>query len=413
MNPEDLTVNQQLISLAAGIFVLALIAGTFLVHAWVLLAWKRVMNWSGWLRDQVHDRIGFIDLLGCFVFIALAQIAVAGLYYRELMKNMPAKPVPVNSSSLVPSPAWVIPTSSMQDPQESVIVTSESSNPDTQVPDSEQVGPSDAKGNGSESPWFLFAATFSLVLGSAASACWTLFRTKSTPTSLGLTSGKFFKDSMVGVLVFLWVTPLVLMVNIFVSQLTEIQYEHPVIDSLKGRSWAFPLLFASAAIFAPLWEEYAFRFLLVNWLDTLRRHGLNLKNLFWGRQSSDSPTTQLASNVVPSERHENALPPLATSQELNSVSIEQLDSQLNDQVELDGRSTGYPPWWIAIISGILFGLAHFEYGVSWVPLVVLGTVLARVYQLQRSILPCFIIHGLFNTMAMVGFAVELFVKPGS
>ena len=74
---------------------------------------------------------------------------------------------------------------------------------------------------------------------------------------------------------------------------------------------------------------------------------------------------------------------------------------------------GYPPWWVAIVSGIVFGLAHFEYGVSWVPLCVLGTVLARVYQLQRSILPCFIIHALFNSLAMVGFAVELFVKPAS
>jgi membrane protease YdiL (CAAX protease family) len=71
----------------------------------------------------------------------------------------------------------------------------------------------------------------------------------------------------------------------------------------------------------------------------------------------------------------------------------------------------FPPWWIAILSGLIFGLAHFEYGVSWVPLVVLGTVLARVYQLQRSILPCILMHGLFNSLAMVGFAVELFGKP--
>ena len=73
----------------------------------------------------------------------------------------------------------------------------------------------------------------------------------------------------------------------------------------------------------------------------------------------------------------------------------------------------FPPWCIAILSGLIFGLAHFEYGVSWVPLVVLGTVLARVYQLQRSILPCILMHGLFNSLAMVGIAVELFVKPPS
>jgi membrane protease YdiL (CAAX protease family) len=182
-----------------------------------------------------------------------------------------------------------------------------------------------------------------------------------------MSSGHLARDLMVGVLVFLWITPLVLMVNVGVSQMTEVQYEHPVIDSLRGRSWAFPLLFLSAVIFAPLWEEYAFRFLLVNWLDTLRRHGLDLKRLVFGQVA-------LATNA---------------------------DTE---------PSEGYPPWWIAIVSGLLFGLAHFEYGVSWVPLVVLGTVLARVYQLQRSILPCFLIHALFNSLAMVGFAFELFVK---
>jgi membrane protease YdiL (CAAX protease family) len=86
-----------------------------------------------------------------------------------------------------------------------------------------------------------------------------------------------------------------------------------------------------------------------------------------------------------------------------------IDTVVHETTEV--VQAGYPPWWIAIASGLLFGLAHFDYGVSWVPLMVLGTVLARVYQLQRSILPCFIIHALFNSLAMAGFAMELFVKP--
>ena len=88
----------------------------------------------------------------------------------------------------------------------------------------------------------------------------------------------------------------------------------------------------------------------------------------------------------------------------------ELDLEGNVAESHSQRLESYPPWWIAVVSGLLFGLAHFEYGVSWVPLVVLGTVLARVYQLQRSILPCFLIHALFNSLAMVGFAFELFVK---
>jgi membrane protease YdiL (CAAX protease family) len=212
-----------------------------------------------------------------------------------------------------------------------------------------------------------------------------------------MTSGKFFQNIMVGVLVFLWITPMVMLINIGVMQMTEIQYQHPVIDSLRAQAWGYPLLFASAVIFAPLWEEYAFRFLLINWLDTLRHHGLNLERLFFGYRETETDL-------------------FAQEGEFHSVNAMNSYRGFEKQLapELPSQTLAeYPPWWVAIVSGLVFGLAHFEYGVSWVPLCVLGTVLARVYQLQRSILPCFLIHALFNSLAMVGFAVELFVKPAA
>jgi membrane protease YdiL (CAAX protease family) len=345
MNPEELTPNQQAITILASLIAIGLVFGSLIVHAWVLVAWQRVMSWGGWLRDRVYDKIGLIDLFMCLVFIAVAQIAVAVIFRNEIRGSDPSGPVPSRASEAVLEPAIIVPAGY----------------------GSPVARPTDSKPAIAESPWFMVGATFSLVAGCIASALWTLGRTHANPRLLGMSSGNLARDLMVGVLVFLWITPLVLMVNVGVSQMTEVQYEHPVIDSLRGRSWAFPLLFLSAVIFAPLWEEYAFRFLLVNWLDTLRRHGLDLKRLVFGQVA-------LATNA---------------------------DTE---------PSEGYPPWWIAIVSGLLFGLAHFEYGVSWVPLVVLGTVLARVYQLQRSILPCFLIHALFNSLAMVGFAFELFVK---
>jgi membrane protease YdiL (CAAX protease family) len=65
---------------------------------------------------------------------------------------------------------------------------------------------------------------------------------------------------------------------------------------------------------------------------------------------------------------------------------------------------------VALASGTLFGLAHFEYGVSWVPLIVLGTIMARVYQLRRSVVPCIVIHALFNSMSLMGLAGGLILK---
>ncbi|MFM8398168.1 MAG: lysostaphin resistance A-like protein [Pirellula sp.] len=381
MQPTNLTLTQQIITLVVGLFGMGLLMGTLMVHTWVLIAWKRIMTWSGWLKDRVHDRIGLLDLIGCFVFIVLAQFALAGVFYKEFRKSLPTSPVPIPADSPIelPAPAWINPLAWAQ-----------------------------SIGEITESPWFMFAAGLSLVVGSLASAIFTLARTRSTPGILGMTSGSFLRNIMVGVLVFFWITPMVMLINIGVSQLTEIQYQHPVIDSLRAKAWGYPLLFASAVIFAPLWEEYAFRFLLINWLDTLRHHGLNLKRLFLGNDGKENDLFAERSelfSVTPDRTN-----PFDNADAMNSTrgSEEQASEELPSAALAD-----YPPWWVAIVSGVVFGLAHFEYGVSWVPLCVLGVVLARVYQLQRSVLPCFIIHALFNSLAMIGFAVELFVKPAS
>jgi membrane protease YdiL (CAAX protease family) len=390
MNPENLTPTQLIITSAVSLFFLTIVFGSLFVHAWVLIAWRRVMTWSGWLRDQFHDQIGLVDLLGCLVYIVLAQIAVAGIFYQESKRSIPRSPAPIDSPVTLPAPAWINAALALRQEvsqTESLQESGLESGLESELKgESVKVSSESLK----ESPWFMFAATLSLVLGSLASAVWTLARLKRSPRAIGISSGRLWQDILVGVTVFLWITPLVILVNVFVSQMTEIQYEHPVIDSLKGRPWAFPLLFASAAVFAPLWEEYAFRFLLVNWLDTIRWNSLDLMRIFWGGGPGPDQEAQFP----------------AMKSVLDGQPIDTMVDETTEVVQ-----AGYPPWWIAIASGVLFGLAHFDYGVSWVPLMVLGTVLARVYQLQRSILPCFIIHALFNSLAMAGFAMELFVKP--
>ena len=70
------------------------------------------------------------------------------------------------------------------------------------------------------------------------------------------------------------------------------------------------------------------------------------------------------------------------------------------------------PWWPVFVSGILFGLAHFEYGMSWVPLIVLGIVLGWLYRVTNRIWPSLIVHFLVNATSMTGFALTvLFGDP--
>ena len=73
-----------------------------------------------------------------------------------------------------------------------------------------------------------------------------------------------------------------------------------------------------------------------------------------------------------------------------------------------------PPWWPSLLSGTLFGFAHFNYGVSWVALIVFGMVLGRLYQLRQSIIPVIAVHVLFNSMnvTMLGLSILLPAKVG-
>jgi len=61
-----------------------------------------------------------------------------------------------------------------------------------------------------------------------------------------------------------------------------------------------------------------------------------------------------------------------------------------------------PPWLAAIVSGILFGLAHWSTGVgSILPLGAAGIVLAVVYYRSGSLTASILTHAIFNTFTVV------------
>lgn len=60
------------------------------------------------------------------------------------------------------------------------------------------------------------------------------------------------------------------------------------------------------------------------------------------------------------------------------------------------------PWPAALISGALFGLAHFLVypPVVWLPLAIMGFLLALVFWITGSLLPCIALHAANNALAM-------------
>jgi hypothetical protein len=203
-------------------------------------------------------------------------------------------------------------------------------------------------------------------------------------------------------------TPVILILSGIVNSLTDIEYEHPVIEAMKQHPWMFPLLFFGAVICAPIWEEYAFRGLLIRWLDSIRFSGGNLKTVFLGQPAStvalsdsqDEPGLSYASaSGNPYE------PPNATQFQANELSSSSFPKTGGT---LPSNGDTFPPWWPAIVSGMVFGLAHFSYGISWVPLILFGLISGRLFQLRRSIVPCIVLHACFNALSMFGLAARVF-----
>ena len=409
MKPEDLPPDQLALVALFTIVLLAMFLGMIFVHAWLLFRWNKVAFWDGWKRDSKPDRIGFIDLIAFAGCVIMAQFLVLGLVGAKPEKEIfepsreRARPFPLSPADKGPVASIVtrfIGTSGeRQDTSNLVAATygigKDGIGKDSINKDSLERGGKGASELSTPSAWNAFAMSCAFIIAAAGSVFLVQHRTGGSAWRLGMISNEFAKDVWVGVLVFLWATPIVLVVSSLAGQWTQVEYEHPVIDALKEDPMTFPLLFFSAGIAAPLWEEYAFRFLLIGWIDTIRQFlgRLDFRNFFV--LLTGNPVGKFANDEVHDQE-----PSLVWAQVAGERDVQVASN----------NAPGYPPFWVALASGTLFGLAHFEYGVSWVPLIVLGTIMARVYQLRRSVVPCIVIHALFNSMSLMGLAGGLILK---
>jgi membrane protease YdiL (CAAX protease family) len=408
MKPEDLPPDQLALLALFSIVLLAMFLGMIFVHAWLLLRWNKVAFWDGWKRDSKPERIGFIDLVAFAGCVIMAQVLVVGLVGAKQEEKI-----------YVPSVerATPFPVSPVEGPVASIVTKFHGTNnarQDSNIPVAATYGigkddigkddiGKDGLGSGGKgaselstpSAWNAFAMSCAFIIAAAGSVFLVQHRTGGSAWRLGMVSNELAKDVWVGLLVFLWATPIVLVVSSLVGQWTQVEYEHPVIDALKEDPMTFPLLFFSAGIAAPLWEEYAFRFLLIGWIDTIRQFlgSMDFRNFFV--LLTGNPVGKFANELVHDQEPSLVWTQVAGDRDVGVAS---------------NNAPEYPPFWVALASGTLFGLAHFEYGVSWVPLIVLGTIMARVYQLRRSVVPCIVIHALFNSMSLMGLAGGLILK---
>jgi membrane protease YdiL (CAAX protease family) len=457
IDPDSLSTWQ--LTLLSGFTFLMLggLAASLALHAWVIRNFQWLIHWQGWQRDRPHQRIGLVDLV---LFVA-CMVVVQGLILSIVVASVGIKPRPVSGQSASVGIMTPVVTDHKQDAEltqdsiggSSSTTSMESDTAESSIDDGQD--PSSASGakNSSDQvpPWLTPILTLSLLLGALLAALVIVLRTRASPVELGFWSNRLVADVWIGALVFLWVTPIVLIQSQIAAKWTEVEYEHPVIDAMRENPMAYPMLFFGAVICAPLWEEFAFRTLVIGWLDTIRASKWRLVTILFGtrpqviEQPSNPPSNtnhEIDESTISARLEDDtivdsassypsinpyAVPPGSHAAHADSIrSTNQSFAELprnasaewNEQPTVENADAacgadGYPPWWPAITSGVLFGLAHLGYGVSWIPLITLGIVLGRLFQLRRSLVPCIVVHGLFNSISMIGLAINVFVQKST
>ena len=164
------------------------------------------------------------------------------------------------------------------------------------------------------------------------------------------------------------VIPLIYLLHLGVSQLPGMEYEHPFIklllDSEDIGLWV--TLTFSAIIVAPITEEFFFREILQG----------GLERFFSARPRLD------------------ALPGGVESEQPVPASVR---SRLLAHVPIG-------------ISSLCFGLAHASHGGGWIALVMFAAILGYLYHATHRLLPCILLHMLFNAISLITLGVSVWYR---
>jgi membrane protease YdiL (CAAX protease family) len=204
---------------------------------------------------------------------------------------------------------------------------------------------------------------------------------------------------LLGLLVGLASLPVVYVLMILVSLGLDTEYAHPLIEQMteQGSLSSYVYGVITAALIAPLAEEFLFRVILQGWMQSIPFKSV-FAIIFGGYQSSH---TAAASEGGLALAASESLYAEITAPEQQAVAMEQpLDLRVDS-------ASWVPPIWPSVVTGTLFGLAHWGYGLSFIPLIALGIVLGLVYRATHSIWPCVLIHFMLNgtSMAMLGLVL--------
>jgi membrane protease YdiL (CAAX protease family) len=229
------------------------------------------------------------------------------------------------------------------------------------------------------------------------------YRTRASFNDLGWSPSDLANDLKNGVIGFVMLAPPTYAIQGLLTTFWQ-PSKHPLVEMFKEspNPGLFALLFASAVIVAPLFEEVIFRVILQGYLEKAMTTQNRLGDDIGGPAINEEQLAADRSGVVGNREDDNPY----VSPNLEEPPALARDVHGPDQSELRGWSA-----WLPIgISSTIFALLHFEHGPDWVPLLLLAGGMGYLYQRTHSIVPSLVVHSLLNATSM--WALWVSVKEG-
>ena len=267
-------------------------------------------------------------------------------------------------------------------------------------------------------------ASLGNVLAVAASLLWLSLRYNVAPSHLGFHTRDGLQQLKIAGVTLLAALPIVYVLMAVVSIGMDAEYAHPLLDEIRTQAslGSYLLGVVAAVLVAPLAEEFLFRVLIQGWLQSWPLS--SLREIVLGaspQQRAERLNGQLVSASLVSEPTPPApaqpQPPQIIDVAGGSPPSETPPQEVPAVVETSANQVARgvmpkqkPPLWPAVVTGVLFGMAHWGYGLSFIPLIVLGIVLGLVYRATNSIWPSFLIHLSLNAVSMLGLGVGILLE---
>ena len=236
---------------------------------------------------------------------------------------------------------------------------------------------------------------------------WIFLRHRATLAQLGFGFANFGKHIGIGIITALAAIPCVFALMAAVNAGFDSQYSHPLLEEMKrqGSLNAYLLAVTSAVLIAPLVEEFLFRVLLQGWLQSAPFG--SLKSIFLGQREEDQ-VSFVATSVDTTASNGAVQTNPYTPSHIAAVPVEATGtSGITDVIQ------PVPPLWPSLVTGTLFGLAHFGYGLSFIPLIVLGILLGLLYRATHSIWPSLVVHVMLNGSSMTALGVAILIEQAA